>query len=1372
MRTGLRIIFLACTAGLTSVAGAVNLPPGLAGWEDWVLQGHEFRRCPFFATSMPGEASSHRCAWPEPLTLTVDAHGGAFSQRWLVYADSWASLPGDLTHWPEDVRINGAAAPVVARDGMPAVRLGPGTHALSGRFAWEARPEALPIAAETGIVELTVDGRAVSQPERPNGAVWLGKRRAAEQPAALEVQVYRLVQDELPVRLVTRIRLQVAGDAREERFAVVLPAGFTPLALDSALPARIDADGRLRAQVRAGSWEVAITARGTGAAGELTRPPVGESGAGRWAREEVWSFQGNDRLRIAAAEGAGAIDPVQANVPPEWQGLPAFRMAADSKLNIVERSRGLANVDDNRLTLNRRIWLDFNHGGFTAVDTIDGTMRKDWRLDMAPPFTLQSARIGADALLVTEGKEPGVTGVELRLPDLSLQAVSRTATTRSTLPATGWQTRLDGVQGTLHLPPGHLLLAVRGADEAPDSWLERWGLWNLFGVLIVVVFTKWLAGNRVAAIALGALLLMYQALPEQIWLWGNLLAAIAVAGAVPEGRFRRIAGAYRTLSFVSLGVVLLPFLWGQARLALYPQLEIGAGRGFEEILVTGSRMEIAPPDVPAAMMDMPAPAAESVMEAETGVTSSVGELKKNERRYGGLNAQQVIQRYAAGTLLQTGPGIPDWHYNSYMFSWSGPVEPDQTVQFIYAGRILLALWRIVGVALTAILFFWLLRPTLPGGWRVTGLARNSRGATAASALLSLTTALAAALVLAASPGSAFAQSTPDPALLKELQDRLLAPPKCAPSCAEILSARVMARAGVLDVTLEASALAPVAVAVPSASDRWQLESITVDGKSAVAIARNPDGSLWIPLAPGAHTLQLRGRPAATESLQLVFPQPPRRISVDAQGWTASGITEGRLLSGSLELTRERVLSRATGPLEAAAEFPAFVRVTRYFNLDLDWSLTTTVERIAPQRAAFTVKVPLVTGESVLSEDLEIRDGKIALVGLGTGEAQKSWSSGLARSETLELASPTQSDRAEVWSFTVNPQWNVSFAGFPAVLPDNLSGVPWAYLFYARPGEKLDLRITRPKAVAGQTLAIDSAALEVNVGTRSADHALAFNYRSTQGGRHTLRLPADARVTQVIVDGAEVPLRPTGGELPLGLLPGAHSIGVNWTTTAGVAFRVRPDAVELNSPASNVRTTIRLPEDRWPLLAFGGGVGPAILYWGEVVVFLIMAWLLGRSQYSPLRTHEWLLLGIGLSTLSWSVLLAVGVWLFLMRWREKWDGSSLPRWQFNAVQVLLALFTFFAVSSLVFSGIRYGLLAQPDMGVVGPGSGGNTFAWFMDQTASALPRPSVISAPMWIYRLLMFAWAFWIAVALVRWLRFAWHAWTAREFWRGRVIAAG
>lgn len=1340
-------------------AAALKVPPELAGWEAWVLKDQEFRRCPFFAMTSPDDPGAHRCAWPEPLTLAVDADGGRFTQRWQVYADSWVVLPGNLNQWPEDVRSNGAPAPLVARDGLPAVRLSPGSHALTGRFVWATRPEALPIATETGVVELTVDGRVIAQPERPDGAVSLGKRRTTEQPAALEVQVYRLVQDELPVRLVTRVRLQVAGDAREERFAEVLPAGFVPLALESALPARLDADGRLRVQVRAGSYELTITARGNGAADTLSRPPAAKPVGGRWAREEIWSFAGNDRLRIAAAESANAIDPAQANVPAEWQGLPAFRMAADSKLTIVERSRGLANVDDNRLTLNRQLWLDFDHRGLTAVDQITGTMRRDWRLDMAAPFTLQSARLGGDALLVTTGAEPGATGVELRQPELALESVSRTASPRGTLPATGWQSRFDGVQGTLHLPPGHLLLAVRGADDAPGSWLEQWGLWNLFGVLIVVVFTAWVAGNAVAVVALGALLLMYQYFPEQIWLWGNLLAAISVARAVPEGRFRRVAGGFRTLSFVILGVALLPFLADQVRLALYPQLEPG-------VLYANAGGMVVTEAKSVSMLEADSPVAQDSMEMESRVVNSAPEVRRGS--YGGLNVQQVVQRYAPGTLVQTGPGLPGWNYNSYPFSWSGPVERDQTVQFIYIGRVLLAIWRIVGVALTAILFLWLLQGALPGFWRRQGWAGRQPGSTATV----LATAVFAGLFIAVAPGPALATSTPDPALLNELKARLAAPPPCAPTCAEILSANLDVTPELLEVTLTVSALAPVAVAVPSASDRWQLSSITVDGESAVAIARNPDGSLWIPLEPGAHTIRLRGRPAAAESLQLVFPQPPRRIAVRAEGWTTAGMTEGRLLSGTLELTRERSTAAVADPLESSAEFPAFVRVTRNFNLDLDWSLTTTVERIAPQRAAFTVEVPLATGESVLNEGLEVRGGKTALVGFGTGQAVTAWSSGLPRSESLSLASPTGSDRVEVWAFAVNPQWSVAFAGLPAVLPETLAGSPWNYVFYPRPGEKLDVRITRPKAVVGQTLAIDAAALDVNVGKRSADHTLSFSYRSTQGGRHTVDIPPAARVTQVTIDGAEVPLRPTDGKLPLALLPGAHSITVSWTTAAGVAFRLRPDPVNLNSPASNVRTTLRLPENRWPLLAFGGGVGPAVLYWGELIVFLVAAWLLGRSSQSPLKTHEWLLLGLGLSTLSWPVLLGVGAWLFSMRWREGWDGSALPRWQFNSVQVLLALVTVIAVSSLVFSGIRYGLLAQPDMGIAGPGSGGNTFAWFKDQTQSALPSPLVVSVPTWIYRLLMFAWAFWIALALARWLRFAWRAWTARGFWRGTVIATG
>ncbi len=103
---------------------------------------------------------------------------------------------------------------------------------------------------------------------------------------------------------------------------------------------------------------------------------------------------------------------------------------------------------------------------------------------------------------------------------------------------------------------------------------------------------------------------------------------------------------------------------------------------------------------------------------------------------------------------------------------------------------------------------------------------------------------------------------------------------------------------------------------------------------------NDDASLWVPLTAGAHTVRLTGRLAAAESMQLAFPQPPRVIDVSARGWTTSGVNEGRLVSGSLELARERDPEHSSTTLEAGAEFPAFVRVDRVFNLDLDWTVDT------------------------------------------------------------------------------------------------------------------------------------------------------------------------------------------------------------------------------------------------------------------------------------------------------------------------------------------------------------------------------------------------------------------------------------------------
>ena len=256
-------------------------------------------------------------------------------------------------------------------------------------------------------------------------------------------------------------------------------------------------------------------------------------------------------------------------------------------------------------------------------------------------------------------------------------------------------------------------------------------------------------------------------------------------------------------------------------------------------------------------------------------------------------------------------------------------------------------------------------------------------------------------------------------------------------------------------------------------------------RGTLAMARDDDASLWVPLTAGAHTVRLAGRLAAAESIQLAFPQRPRVIDVSARGWTTSGVNEGRLVSGSLELARERDAERSGATLEAGSRVSG-IRARRarlQSRSRLDARHHRHAHRAATRRAVG--RDPAGEGESVLTDGVKVRNNEAALVGLGAGERQVQWHSGLARAETLEVSVPADAARSEVWSFIVNPQWNVVFEGFAPVLPDNVNAPSWVFRFMPRPGEKLTLKVTRPQGAKGTTLAIDSVSLHTTIGSRSS-----------------------------------------------------------------------------------------------------------------------------------------------------------------------------------------------------------------------------------------------------------------------------------------------
>jgi hypothetical protein len=501
-----------------------------------------------------------------------------------------------------------------------------------------------------------------------------------------------------------------------------------------------------------------------------------------------------------------------------------------------------------------------------------------------------------------------------------------------------------------------------------------------------------------------------------------------------------------------------------------------------------------------------------------------------------------------------------------------------------------------------------------------------------------------------------------------------------------------------------------------------------------------------------------------DRVALAFPVAPRLIGFQGEGWQAAGISEGHLLTETLGLgrVREAQADRDHGP--AGQEFPPYVRVERTLTLGLDWTVRTRVFRVAPAEGGFSVELPLLPGEKVLTAGLRVREGRVE-VPVPDGASYVEWESNLDKADAIDVSAPGLADRAEVWRVLVSPLWRANFDGVPeSVTPADADD--WhEFTFHPLPGETLAIAVSKPAAVAGATQAILDVHLSTQVGQRASEHTLAFNLRASQGGERVLTLPAGAELLSVQRDGAPLSLRLDGGKLSLAVSPGSQNYVVRFRDAGKAGLRNATPQVGLGLPAANITLDLGLPDNRWVLATHGPRVGPAVLYWGELAVLLLVAWGLSRLRWTPLPLRDWLLLGIGFSTFSWLLLAFVVAWLFAMAWRERQGAAaSESRLVFDAGQVALVLLTIAAVVSLL-AAIPKGLLGTPDMHIVAPGYGSSALQWFADQSSDALPVAGAFSVPMWVYRAVMLAWALWLALSVLRWMKWALKAWTKGGWWR-------
>ena len=1393
---------------------APAIPDALTPWVPWVLHPHDLRACPVGQGGTEGgtetAGGTRVCAWPGRLQLDLDGRGGSFSQSWQVYGETWVPLPGDGETWPLDVRDGDQALPTVLHGGLPAVKLQPGRHSLSGRFLWQQSPDGLTVPAETGLLSLVLDQVPVAEPRLDRGGrLWLGGAGGSaqqEEGDRLGLTVYRRIDDDLPLRVTSRLELDVSGRARQVQIGPVLLEGGLPLRVQSPLPSRLDPDGALWLQVRPGNWVVEVDEQHPGSVAELSRPDGSKVGAEPWPEHEVWSFFARPDLRQVELAGPAPADPRQSGVPMEWLGLPAYRVGTGEVLALKEQRRGNPDPGPDRLSLERDLWLDLAGTGYSIRDRIEGQLTRSWRLEAAQPLELGQVRVDDEPRLITQLKDGDPPGVEVRHGRLDLSADSRMAGPASgearVVPASGWGVPLDAIRARLYLPPGWDLLAVLGVDNLPDTWVARWTLLDLFLVLILALGIGRLWGLPWGFLALVALLLTWRVPDAPHLIWLHLLAAAALLRLLPGqpsrtglARLRVAVTWYWRLSLVALVLVGLPFLVGQVRDGLYPHLErpwvglgasaTGGGDAARAKTQRSAGFPVAAPDFAPAfkseiMLDREmAPEGSAVLE-DAAVPPAAVPASPAPAPMQNLDAPDP------GALVQSGSGVPSWGWDSFELAWSGSVGSGEGARIWLLSPFWHLVWSLLGGALVVLL-----------GLRMAGLLGRSAApppdadcptdpfsqlvsAESSVSLMpqSFGLILGAGLALTglAWPGAnrALAGDLPTPELLRDLRARLLEPPDCLPDCVDLGSLTLDASPTGLRLTLILDAATPAAAPVPGGPGGWLPTELSMDGAPLDSLRRNGEDQLLVPLSPGRHRLELAGPLPDRSQVEISFPLRPRQIQSRVEGWTLEGLDAAGHPSTQVRLVRVAGPGAETsGPLTQGA-LPPLIQVERALKLGLDWRVETRVRRLSPAEFPVVLSVPLIPGESVQTPGAQVQGGDL-LVSLAPGETETSWISSLEAEPSLHLSAGTDPRIAESWSLDPSPRWHLDWSGIAPV--QRLSQTArWLPTWRPLPGESLELRISRPAAVPGPTLALDRVDFSVTPGRRVSDASLTLALRSTQGGTHPIRLPPGAEPTLFEVDGRELPLPGPGtapapaATLDVPLVPGRQSVTVRWREPQGIGLRLRPETPSLGSPAVNLDLSVRMPEDRWVLFVQGPGIGPVVLFWGVLAVLAALSLGLGRVRLTPLRSWDWLLLGIGLSLAQVWVLVLVAGWLLALGLRWQLDAQG-ARWRFNLIQVALGLLTLGALAALL-GAVSQGLLGTPEMQIMGNGSEGQWLRWYQDRGGPELPQLTVFSVPMWVYRGLMLGWALWLAYRLLAWLRWGWEGYSRPVLWREGQRSSG
>ncbi len=1340
-----------CIYGILPAAASRDfsyIPDSLQPWTKWVLYDIKDQHC------IPCMKSGKKiCNFPGPLSLNLDSHGGKFSQYWQINQPGWIPLPGSKNHPPRSVLANKQPALVLSRTAKGQKQFGveiekPGTWLIQGSFSWKALPGSIKIPEQTGIIHPLMINQSPKPIQRTGNTLWLASLSMDKKRQTNRVftKVYRKITDSVPMMITTRISLDITGEPRNILLDWAVPKQELPVRLESSLELEMDKDNRIHVQAAPGKYTITCVSRIQEPKGPVSFMKRAENALG--PDTEYWSFEAQNDLRMVhIVSNAPAVDPAQTSIPGSWQKFPAYLVKKGQKLEFQTLKRSMGKTPANDLTITRRFWLDQDGRGMTVADEIRGNILGNPRLSAQNPMALGQVVINGKDQLITRISEDAPPGVEVRKGQIHVTAVSRLEHTR-TFPAAGWGQAMNHESARLILPPGWTLFHASGVDTA-RTWISSWTLLDCFLVLIIALACFRLLGIFQAVIALAALGLCLHdpKAPVFIWLW--ILGTMELLTVLPQGRIKTILTYAKHLLVIGALLIALPYGVAELQRGFFPQLEKRYARPIHHMDMTRedknkikTRRSSQKAIQSGSMPMLEALSAKQAMQ----LPQQTKYLPSYSKNYAYMEDQMTAAR------VQAGPGLPETNWKQIHLGWNGPVEPELSVRlFLISPAMNLVLAFIKVAAIFGLIFSMAIPKDMKYHARF-----KSNGSKTAVAVFLLAILLSCTMPLS----RASAGNLPDKQLLDTLQKRLTEPAPCFPECADFSSMKIYWEDKNIHLIISASCAAGTCVPLPMSNEiSWQ--GIHLDNKANPQPVSLKHGTLWLPLKPGNHTITMAGR-TKNSDIRMDLPLVPHTITFrENRLWQIKGINANGVPESQLQFVRKDPGQPLAGEAQTAS-LPPLLKIHRILHLGhpgLEWTVTTKIQRLSPKGNTIFLSVPLMETESPINGGYKIKNNHMEFF-LGPKEESRTWTSVLKKQPTVTMKAPDTTTWYEVWEMEASPVWHTEIQGLSPIHGFNKQG-EFRPIWYPWPGETTTIAVTRPKGIKGNTRVIDSARLTVEPGTASTKFFLEFSMRSTMGGQHTITLPEASTILSVMVNGQSQPPR-EDNQIIFPLRPSSSHVEIRWKSRQKISTAFSIPKIDLGASGVNAHMKIRT-KNRWILFVKGPVQGPAILFFGEALVILVAGFLLGRLRFSPLGSLQWIILGLGISQSGLIPGIIIVVWFGLL-WVRKEKGHCLPAFCFDSMQIFLAFSTLAALGALLFA-IQHGLLGHPDMMICGNGSTNSVLRWYQDRMPQGiLPQPVFWSIPVSVYRIIMLAWALWLAISVLKWAKWSWQCISSEKLW--------